>query len=104
MSVPNFRNYSVFWELFVKGHVIYKDAGILDRTHLIITTRRTVLDWFDKAGLIVTHYHYSITGRRNRLISTCLLGLAREFIANQIGLVAKKPYEAQQSLGTRCNH
>jgi 2-polyprenyl-3-methyl-5-hydroxy-6-metoxy-1,4-benzoquinol methylase len=104
VSVPNFRNYSVFWELFVKGHVIYRDNGILDRTHLRITTLRTVLDWFDKAGLVLTNYHYSIMGRRNRLISMCLLGLAREFLANQIGLVAKKPYRTQQFLDKRCKH
>jgi len=90
VSIPNFRHYSVFWELFVRGHVVYKDAGILDRTHIRITTRRTVLDWFEKVGLILTSYHYSIAGRKNRLISACLFGLAREFIANQIGLVARK--------------
>jgi 2-polyprenyl-3-methyl-5-hydroxy-6-metoxy-1,4-benzoquinol methylase len=90
VSVPNFRNYSVFWELFVRGHVRYKDEGILDRTHLRITTRRTVFDWFDKVGLTLVRYKYIFWGRRNRLISACLLGLAREFIAPQIGLVARK--------------
>jgi 2-polyprenyl-3-methyl-5-hydroxy-6-metoxy-1,4-benzoquinol methylase len=90
VSVPNFRYYSVFWQLFVKGHVCYKDSGILDRTHLRITTRRTVLDWFDKVGLTLVRYNYIFWGRRNRLISACLLGLAREFIAAQISLVARK--------------
>lgn len=91
VSIPNFRHYSVFWELFVRGHVVYRDAGILDRTHLRITTRRSALDWFKKVGLILTSYYYSIPGRRNRLISACLFGLAREFIAHQIVLVARKP-------------
>ncbi len=91
VTIPNFRHYSVFWELFVRGHVVYREAGILDRTHLRITTRRSALDWFRKVGLILTSYHYSIPGRRNRLISACLFGLAREFIAHQIVLVARKP-------------
>ena len=91
VSVPNFRHYSVFWELFVKGHVRYKDAGILDRTHLRMTTRKMVLEWFDQVGLRVLSCTYGIWGRRSRLISTCLLGLAREFIAHQIVLIGRKP-------------
>lgn len=90
VSVPNFRYYSVFWQLFILGQIRYQDAGILDRTHLRITTRRTVLDWFDKVGLTLVRYNYIFWGRRNRLISACLLGLAREFIAAQISLVARK--------------
>ena len=37
ISVPNFRHYSIFWQLFARGHIRYRDAGILDRTHLRIT-------------------------------------------------------------------
>jgi 2-polyprenyl-3-methyl-5-hydroxy-6-metoxy-1,4-benzoquinol methylase len=90
ITIPNFRHYSIFWELFVRGHIIYKDAGILDRTHLRITTRRTVLDWFDKAGLTLVRCDYIFWGRKSRLISACLFGLAREFLAAQIGIVARK--------------
>jgi len=90
VSVPNFRHYSVFWQLFVRGHVHYRKAGILDSTHLRITTRRSVVEWVEMVGLVVTSYGYSIPGRRNRLISACLFGLAREFIATQVFLVARK--------------
>lgn len=90
VSIPNFRNFSVFWQLFILGRIRYQDAGILDKTHLRITTRKMVIEWLDQAGLVLTSYHYSIPGRRNRLISACLFGLAREFIAAQIGLVARK--------------
>ncbi|MBC2722684.1 MAG: class I SAM-dependent methyltransferase [Desulfosporosinus sp.] len=91
ITVPNFRHYSVLWQLFVRGHIRYRDAGILDRTHLRITTRKMVLEWFDQAGLSVLSCRYSIWGRRYKLLSACLFGLAREFIANQIGLIARKP-------------
>lgn len=90
VSVPNFRHYSVFWQLFIRGRIRYQDAGVLDRTHLRFTTRKMVIEWFDQAGLDISSYRYDIPGRRNRLISACLLGLAREFIATQIVLIGRK--------------
>jgi 2-polyprenyl-3-methyl-5-hydroxy-6-metoxy-1,4-benzoquinol methylase len=90
VTVPNFRNCRVFWELFIRGHIVYRDAGILDRTHIRMTTRKMVLEWFHSAGLEFICEHYITSRRRKRLISACLLGLAREFIADQIALVAAK--------------
>ncbi len=90
VSIPNFRHYSLFWELFVRGHVRYKDAGILDRTHLRITTRKMVLEWFEQAGLSLSSCTYIIYRRRDKLLSGLLLGLVREFIASQIDLVGRK--------------
>jgi len=90
ITVPNFRHYSVFWQLFVRGHIKYVDAGILDRTHLKITTRKMVLEWFEQVGLKCISCNYGIWGRRYKLLSACLFGLAREFIAHQIVLTGKK--------------
>jgi 2-polyprenyl-3-methyl-5-hydroxy-6-metoxy-1,4-benzoquinol methylase len=90
VSVPNFRHYSVLWQLFVHGHVRYVDAGIFDRTHLRITTRKMVLEWFAMAGLRTTFLKYVIGGRRYRLISAASFGLFREFIASQILAVGRK--------------
>ena len=90
VSVPNFRHYSVFRQLFVHGHVRYADAGILDRTHLRITTRKMVLEWFELAGLRTTFLKYVIPRRRYRLISAALFGLFREFMATQILAVGRK--------------
>jgi len=104
VSIPNFRHYSVFWELFVRGHVRYKDAGVLDRTHLRITTRKMVLEWFQQTDLELLRFHYSIPGRRNRLISACLFGLTREFIATQIGLVGQKADDCPLSSQQICKH
>lgn len=91
ITVPNFRHYSIFWELFVRGHIRYKDAGILDRTHLRMVTRKMVLEWFDRLDLRIISCSYTIWGRRSKLLSACLFGLAREFIAHQIVLIAQKP-------------
>jgi len=90
VSVPNFRHYSVFWRLFVQGYIHYEEAGIFDRTHLRITTRRLVLRWFEQLGLRVVQSKYIIYRRRDKLISALSGGLADEFVAVQIGLVAKK--------------
>jgi hypothetical protein len=49
-----------------------------------------VLEWFEQAKVKPTECHYIMWGRRNRLISACLFGLVREFIADQIALVGRK--------------
>lgn len=90
VSVPNFRNYRVFGQLFLQGHIRYTDEGIFDRTHLRLTTRRMVQQWFDESGLAVRQTRYLIYRRRDKLISAALLGLAREFIALQVLLVGEK--------------
>jgi len=89
-TVPNFRNFRVFYELFIRGAVRYEDAGILDRTHVRITTRKLVCEWLAEVGLAVVTQRFIIWGRRNKLLSVCLLGLAREFIAHQVAFVATK--------------
>jgi 2-polyprenyl-3-methyl-5-hydroxy-6-metoxy-1,4-benzoquinol methylase len=90
VTVPNFRNWQVFWELFIKGHVTYREAGILDYTHLRITTRKMVLEWFQATGLEPVQTCCIIRGPKKRFLSMCTLGLMREFIAPQIALVGKK--------------
>lgn len=91
VSVPNFRHHRVFWQLFVRGCIRYSDGGILDRTHLRITTRKMVLEWFDEVGLIPVSWKYQILGRRNKLLSACLLGTAKEFLAHIIICIGRKP-------------
>lgn len=92
VCVPNFRHFSVFWQLYILGHIRYEDAGILDRTHLRITTRKMIIEWFDQVDLELCSYTYIIHRRRDKLMSAVLLGLAREFIASQIGLIGIKSH------------
>ncbi|MBN2133422.1 MAG: class I SAM-dependent methyltransferase [Sedimentisphaerales bacterium] len=91
VSVPNFRHYQVFAQLFVRGYIRYSDAGVLDRTHLRITTRKMVVQWFNEVGLIPASWKYQMLGRRNKLLSACLLGMAKEFIAHIVICVGRKP-------------
>ncbi|HIJ71480.1 MAG TPA: class I SAM-dependent methyltransferase [Planctomycetes bacterium] len=90
VCVPNFRCYSVFWQLFVRGYARYSDEGVLDRTHIRITTRKMVLEWFRWAGIKPVSRKYFIHRRRDKLASVFLFGLAKEFIATQVGLVGTK--------------
>jgi 2-polyprenyl-3-methyl-5-hydroxy-6-metoxy-1,4-benzoquinol methylase len=90
VSVPNFRHYSVLWQLFVRGHIRYTDAGVLDRTHLRLTTRKMVLEWFELASLRPTFLKCVLPRRRDKLISAASLGLLREFMATQIFALGRK--------------
>lgn len=90
ITVPNFRHYVILWELFILGHIQYEDTGILDRTHLRITTRKMVIGWFHKVGLKPIFWNYQIHRRRDKLISTVSFGLLRGFLATQILVVGKK--------------
>jgi 2-polyprenyl-3-methyl-5-hydroxy-6-metoxy-1,4-benzoquinol methylase len=90
VSVPNFRNWTVLSQLFIRGRIEYVEAGILDKTHIRITTRKMVQDWFKQSGLEVVSVRHIIHGRKNKIISSCTFGLLKEFIAEQIGIVGKK--------------
>lgn len=90
ISVPNFRHCSVLWQLFVRGHVRYTDAGILDRTHLRLTTRRMVVEWLRQSEINPTTTQYGMSQRREKLVSVCSLGLLREFVARQVMIVGEK--------------
>ena len=91
VSVPNFRHYRVLYDLFVKGEIRYVAAVILDRTHVRITTRKMVLEWFSVLGIDAVRSRYMMRGRFDKILSVCMLGLAREFICTQVAVTGKKP-------------
>ena len=91
VSVPNFRHFEVLRQLFVYGHIRYTDSGILDRTHLRITTRRLVQEWFGDLGLVCERVDYRVWRKRERLLAGLSLGLLREFVAAQVVLRGVKP-------------
>ena len=90
VSVPNFRELRVFWQLFVRGQIHYTDAGVLDRTHLRLTTRKMVLEWFRAVSIVPHKWRYNRGGRLARLLWPWLPGIAKEFIAPQVVVVGKK--------------
>lgn len=48
-SIPNVRHWSIIWSL-LEGHWKYRDAGILDRTHLRFFTKESIIELFDTTG------------------------------------------------------
>jgi 2-polyprenyl-3-methyl-5-hydroxy-6-metoxy-1,4-benzoquinol methylase len=44
LSVPNIRNWKFLWRLAALGDFHYREAGLLDRTHLRFFTRETAVE------------------------------------------------------------
>ncbi len=55
ISIPNVRNYKFVLKLLFKGDFHYKDAGILDRTHLRFFTQETGIELACCGGLKLEH-------------------------------------------------
>lgn len=53
VSVPNIRNWKFIWRLLVRGDFIYRDSGLLDRTHLRFFVRKTASELAGAGGLRV---------------------------------------------------
>jgi SAM-dependent methyltransferase len=84
ISVPNFRHFTVLHELFIRGYVRYRDAGILDRTHLRLTTRRMVEEWMESAGIIVERTVYQFWRRYERTATRLSFRALDPFLARQV--------------------
>jgi 2-polyprenyl-3-methyl-5-hydroxy-6-metoxy-1,4-benzoquinol methylase len=51
VSVPNIRNWKFLWRLAAHGDFHYRDAGLLDRTHLRFFVRETAAELATCGGL-----------------------------------------------------
>jgi O-antigen biosynthesis protein len=91
ITVPNFRHYSVLWQLALRGEILYVDAGILDRTHVRMTTRNMVLRWIRSCDLALIRVRHRFFGRRFLVLSIVTAGMFREFLAQHIAVVASRP-------------
>jgi 2-polyprenyl-3-methyl-5-hydroxy-6-metoxy-1,4-benzoquinol methylase len=88
ISVPNVRNYRVVLDLLIKGNFEYKDAGIMDRTHLRFFTRKTLVDMIQTTGARVDKTIDPETKhRQKKVLETLGLG---ELLAKQWLLAATK--------------
>ncbi len=90
ISVPNFRHYSVFYHLFIRGSVPNRDAGIFDNTHLQITTMKRMEEWIEFANAQTVHKEYKFSGRLETFLSKVTFGFLNEFLAPQVILSAFK--------------
>jgi len=90
VCVPNFRHYSVFISLFLKGYISYTNYGLFDKTHIRITTRKMVFHWFQQVGLKPITVKYQLKRTREKIFSCLSLGLLKDFFAGQIILLGEK--------------
>lgn len=87
VSVPNVRHWSVLLPLLFRGRWDYREAGIMDRTHLRFFTKATAVELLRAGGLTPSSVH-PLLGDRWRTLSRCTLGLLEEFLAIQYVIVA----------------
>jgi len=76
-SIPNVRHWNVVWSLARRGVWTYRDAGILDRTHLRFFTRRSIIDLFADTGYTVTRIEPISSGVKGRMAKLVELGGTR---------------------------
>jgi 2-polyprenyl-3-methyl-5-hydroxy-6-metoxy-1,4-benzoquinol methylase len=93
VSVPNIRNGKFIRNLLFKGDFAYRDAGLLDRTHLRFFTRSTAIELVTAGGLeLVKAVDARVYGPGDAKYWLNRLGpLFVELNAKQWVLVAQKP-------------
>jgi 2-polyprenyl-3-methyl-5-hydroxy-6-metoxy-1,4-benzoquinol methylase len=89
-SVPNVRNWRVLAGLIFRGAWEYRDAGIMDRTHLRFFTRRSCWKMVRDGGFEVERSRLLIWGRRYQWLNVATFGLLDEFLGSQIVVMARK--------------
>lgn len=89
VSMPNARHFSLVRDLVFKGTFGYTDWGHRDRTHLRWFTRRDAVALLADGGWTVERVEPSILGR-NQLVDRVTFGRAREFIALQWQVLARR--------------
>jgi 2-polyprenyl-3-methyl-5-hydroxy-6-metoxy-1,4-benzoquinol methylase len=94
VSVPNIRHWKFIWRLLARGDFAYRDAGLLDRTHLRFFVRATAIELATCGGLklvaAVAAQRWAFPDPRWAL--TRLTGGALdEVMAKQWLVVAEKP-------------
>ncbi len=88
VSLPNVRNWRVLYDLVVHGRWEYRDAGIMDRTHLRFFTRESSIALLEQAGLQVARCSPNMAGWSQR-INRMFFGALTEFAAVQWILVGQ---------------
>jgi 2-polyprenyl-3-methyl-5-hydroxy-6-metoxy-1,4-benzoquinol methylase len=100
-SIPNVRSLKVLLPLVLRGEFRYADSGILDRTHLVFFTRKSIVRLFEDAGLQCLQVRgngalrmaeaKTWAGRLVAVFNTVTLGAFEGFLANQWLVSARSP-------------
>lgn len=101
-SIPNIRYWRIITELSLGGMWEYRDAGILDRTHLRFFTRSSFSEALQEAYFEIESTQIIIRGPKKSTFNVLTLGLLKEFLGTQIIFTATKQSNLYGQLkGTR---
>ena len=89
VSVPNARNFTLLYDLLVRGTFGYTDYGHRDSTHLRWFTRRDIVAAIGRTGWTVNDVRPNVFRGRDRPVDRLPAGRVREFIARQWTLLAE---------------
>ncbi len=90
-SIPNVRYYSNLYELLIKKDWKYKDAGILDSTHLRFFTKKSMKRLFEEAGynLIMQEGINKTHSKKFQLFNLFTVGVFNDTKYEQFVCIAK---------------
>jgi hypothetical protein len=89
--VPNVAHLSVSFPLLFRGAFEYRDAGILDRTHLRFFVLRSAIALLNTAGFTVRHgIRLGFDGPRTQLLDQVTFGLLRNQLTKQYVLAGSR--------------
>lgn len=90
-SIPNVRHYAVSFPLFFRGRWTYRNAGVLDRTHLRFFVRKSAIELMVSGGLTLDAVIALAPGRRrDRFLAKATLGLAQNFLTRQYAIRVRR--------------
>lgn len=93
ISLPNVRFAGVLVPLVFAGDWKYREAGVLDKTHLRFFTSRSASRLLREAGYSIDAVYAQRFNRRSisSLLNVLTLGLFSDFLSRQFLLVARNP-------------
>ena len=83
VSLPNVAHLSVSLPLLLRGEFTYRDAGILDRTHLRFFIQESSTGLLNDAGFVVDRALIAGLGSKARLLDLVTFGALRNRLAKQ---------------------
>jgi SAM-dependent methyltransferase len=93
VSIPNIRNWKFIWRLITRGDFRYRDAGLLDRTHLRFFVRETAVELVTKGGLNLVYAgnaHPWASSDFRSILNRVTLGCLEDLMIKQYVLVAEQ--------------
>lgn len=93
ISLPNFRNYTVFNSIFLKGDFKYAEQGILDKTHIRFFCKKNIMQIatnIENLVLIEVISNLKFNKTKKSILNKITLGVFEEFLSLQYFLKLKK--------------